>query len=123
TRSTAASTLQGYLQSTCCGNSINTGVVTLTQGSTQVSGTVKISNDSLSLTFYPAQALTASTVYAVQANSVRDLAGNRMTTAFQSSFTSGTANDLTGPTVVLTSPANGATNVPTNVAFGSSSAN
>src|SRR6185437_12005400 len=117
TQTTAASVLQSYLQSTCCGNSIATGVVTLTQGSTQVSGTVKISNDGLSLTFYPAQALTASTVYAVQANSVRDLAGNRMTTAFQSSFTSGTANDLTGPTVVLTSPANGATNVPTNVAF------
>jgi large repetitive protein len=117
TQTTAASVLQAYLQSTCCGNSITSGVVTLTQGSTPVSGTIKISNDSLSLTFYPALALTASTVYTVQANTVRDLAGNRMTAQFQSSFTTGTTNDLTGPTIVQTSPASGATNVPTNSAF------
>ncbi|HET8889245.1 MAG TPA: Ig-like domain-containing protein, partial [Candidatus Angelobacter sp.] len=117
TQTTAASVLQAYLQSTCCGNSITPGVVTLTQGSTPVNGTIKISNDSLSLTFYPAQALTASTAYTIQANSVRDLAGNRMTTAFQSNFTTGTANDLTAPTIVQTSPASGATNVPTNAAF------
>ena len=117
TQSTAASVLQSYLQSTCCGNSIVSGVVTVKQGTTAVPGTVQISNDGLSLTFYPTAALTASTGYTVQANSVRDLAGNRMTAQFQSSFTTGTTNDLTGPTVVQTSPTSGATNVPTNSAF------
>src|ERR1700739_735507 len=55
--------------------------------------------------------------YSLQVNNVRDGAGNRMTTAFQSSFTTGAADDLAPPTVIQTSPVNGATNVPTNVAF------
>ena len=116
-QATAAQVLQSYLQATCCANSINNGVVTLSHGGTPVTGSVLISNDGLSLTFTPSQALTASTVYTVQSNGVRDLAGNRMTAQFQSTFTTGTTNDVAGPTILQTSPVSGATNVPTNVAF------
>ena len=116
-QTTAAQVLQAYLQRTCCATSIVPGIVTVTQGATPVGGSVQLSNDGLSVTFAPAQQLLATTAYSIQVNGVRDVAGNQMTTAFQSSFTTGTASDITQPVVIQTSPANGATGVPTNVAF------
>ncbi|HEV2990986.1 MAG TPA: Ig-like domain-containing protein [Candidatus Angelobacter sp.] len=113
----AAQTLQAYVQGTCCGTSIVPGVVNLFQGTTPVSGSVQGSNDGLSVTFTPAQQLSPTTAYSVQVNSVRDLAGNRMTQQFQSGFTTGTLADAVPPSVVNTSPANGANNVPINVAY------
>ncbi|HEY1525244.1 MAG TPA: Ig-like domain-containing protein [Candidatus Angelobacter sp.] len=116
-QTTAGQVLQGYLQRTCCASSIVPGIVNLSQSGTPVNGSVQLSNDRLSVTFTPAQKLLATTPYSLQVNNVRDVAGNGMTTAFQSSFTTGTADDLTRPSVIQTSPASGATNVPTNVAF------
>jgi len=113
----AAQVLQAYLQRTCCSTSIVTGIVGLTQGTTPVAGSVQLSNDSLSVTFTPAQRLLATTPYNLQVNNVRDLAGNTMTTAFKSTFTTAAADDITRPAVVATSPANGASGVPVNVAF------
>jgi YD repeat-containing protein len=113
----AGQALQSYLQSTCCGNSVVPGVLTLLQGTTPVTGSAQASSDGLSITFTPAQPLTASTTYTVQANGVRDLAGNRMTQQFQSGFTTGTTADATAPALVRTSPLNGDTNVPTNAAI------
>ena len=116
-QTTAAQVLQGYLQRTCCASSIVPGIVNLTQSGTPVNGSVQLSNDGLSLTFTPTQKLLATTIYSLQVNNVRDLSGNGMTTAFQSSFTTGTVDDLTRPTVIQTSPASGSANIPTNVAF------
>jgi YD repeat-containing protein len=137
----AGQTLQNYLQSTCCGNSVVPGVVVLSQTGTPVTGTTQVSNDGLTVTFIPGpapspspvalapihpaaavgpppvQLLQANTAYNVQVNGLRDLAGNRMTQAFASSFTTGQTADNTSPFVTGTSPVNGDTNVPTNAAF------
>src|SRR5205807_327399 len=43
---------------------------------------------------------------------VKDLAGNAMASQFTSTFTTAAAPDTTPPTVLSTSPADGATNVP-----------
>jgi YD repeat-containing protein len=113
----AALTLQNYLQHTCCANSVVAGVVSLLQGSSAVNGTFQISNDGLSVTFTPAQQLAANTAYAEQVNHARDLAGNTMTQQFQGGFTTGQATDTTTPVAMRSSPADGATNVPTNAAI------
>jgi hypothetical protein len=113
----AAKVLQDYLQRTCCANSIVPGVLTVTQGTTPVAGSAVLSNDGLSLTFTPSGPLAANTVYSVQANGVRDSAGNLMTQAFNSTLTTGSNTDTIAPSIVQTSPELGLTNVPTNAAF------
>jgi YD repeat-containing protein len=99
-QATAAQILQAYLQRTCCATSIVPGIVNLTQSGTPVGGSVQLSNDGLSVTFTPAQKLLPTTPYSLQVNNVRDVAGNRMTTAFQSNFTTGAADDLAPPMVI-----------------------
>lgn len=91
--------------------SVVNGVLTLSQGSTPVSGTVAQSNDGLSLTFIPASNLSANTSYAV---SVQDVAAGANGPQFQSSFTTGSTTDTTAPQVVQISPTYGATGVPIN---------
>ena len=113
----AAQTLQAYMNRTCCGNSVIPGTVTLTGPAGQVTGSVTPSNDGLSAVFGPASPLSANTTYAVQVQGVRDVAGNLMTTAFNSSFTTGTLLDSTPPTVALVDPENDLTNVPTNAHY------
>jgi hypothetical protein len=113
----SAQVLKNYLESTCCGNSVLPGIIQVSGPNGPVSGSLHISNDGLTVSFVPDQPLPASTTYQVLVNSVRDLAGNRMTQAFQSSFTTGQFADTTPPRVVRTSPADGSTNVPTNTAF------
>jgi hypothetical protein len=116
-RADSAQVLKTYLESTCCGNSVLPGVIMVSGPNGPVSGSLHISGDSLTVSFVPDQPLTASTTYQVLVNSVRDLAGNRMTQPFQSSFTTGQFADTTSPIVVATSPASGTANVPTNAAF------
>ena len=113
----ASQTLQAYLNRTCCGNSVVPGTVTLAGPDGTVSGTVASSNDALSVTFAPTQPLLANTPYTVQAQGVRDTAGNKMVQAFSAAFATGTSLDTTPPQIALTDPANGATNVPTNVHY------
>ncbi len=113
----SARVLKTYLESSCCGNSVLPGVVMVSGPGGPVSGNLQISEDGLTVSFLPDQPLAASTTYQVQVNNVRDLAGNRMTQMFQSSFTTGQFADTTAPFVVRTSPSDGNTNVPTNAAF------
>lgn len=113
----AALVLQNYLQNTCCGTSVVPGVVTVSKQGVGVAGSVRVSDDGLTVSFAPTQPLDPTTLYNVQVNGVRDAAGNFMTAAFLSSFTSGTVADVTAPTVQATSPQSGATNVPTNATF------
>jgi len=76
-----------------------------------VTGTVTYNATSHVATFTPAAALGVPANYTVTVSTgVKDLAGNAMSAAFQSTFTTA---DLTPPTVVSTSPANLATSVPT----------
>jgi hypothetical protein len=115
---TAAQVLLAYLLRTCCGGTAATaGTLQLMQGNSPVPGTVALSNDGLSLVFTPRQPLSASTTYTVLVQGAKAVSGVPMTSTFQSTFTTGlTASSTTG-SELLTSPPNGATNVPTNAAF------
>jgi YD repeat-containing protein len=116
-RSVAAVTLQNYMNRTCCGNSVIPGTVIVTGPTGAIAGTVATSSDSLSVTFAPTQPFIANTTFNVQAKGVRDSAGNLMTQAFTSSFSTGAGLDNTQPQISLTDPANNATNVPTNAHY------
>ena len=65
-------------------------------------------------TFTPASAFDSSTVYtATITTGVEDLAGNAMTQDHIWSFTTGIASDTTPPTVSITTPVDGATDIST----------
>jgi YD repeat-containing protein len=114
----AAQVLQASLLRTCCGGTAAVpGTIQLLQGSLPVRGTIVLSNDGLSLVFAPTQPLSSSTTYTVLVQGVKGASGIQMTGTFQSSFTTGLTINLKAGTSVLTSPPNGATNVPTNAAF------
>ena len=115
---TAAQVLQAFLQRTCCGGTAAVpGTVQLLQSGRPIAGTVVLSNDGLSLVFAPTKPLSSSTTYTVVVTGVKGASGIQMTNTFQSSFTTGLTTNLTTGNATLTSPPNGATNVPTNTAF------
>jgi large repetitive protein len=92
--------------------SVSNSSISVTQGSTNIAGTVTLASDGVTLTFVPTAALAASTVYNVSVGGFKDVEGNAVT-SFTSSFTTGTTGYSNGSfSLVSTSPANGATNVP-----------
>ncbi|MGA2357344.1 MAG: Ig-like domain-containing protein, partial [Terriglobales bacterium] len=114
----AAQVLQAYLLRTCCGGTAAVpGTIQLFQGSLAIGGTVTLSGDGLSLVFAPTSALSSSTTYTVVAQGVKAASGIQMTQVFQSQFTTGLTSNSTSGSATLTSPPNGATDVPTNAAF------
>ncbi|MBI4691319.1 MAG: Ig-like domain-containing protein, partial [Nitrospirae bacterium] len=75
-----------------------------------VDGTVAYSG--VTASFIATSSLSYSTTYtATITTGVKDLAGNAMTSPYSWSFTTGSAPDTTAPTVISTSPADGATNI------------
>ena len=89
--------------------------VQITTGGTAVNGTYAFDTTQTILTFKPAAALTASTVYKVTYTAaLTDEAGNALTNPGNFTFTTGTAADTTGPSVISTDPAASATGVGTN---------
>ncbi|MDK9699911.1 MAG: Ig-like domain-containing protein [bacterium] len=89
---------------------ITTATMTLRQGTTSVPGTV--SYNGVTASFNPTASLAASTLYtATVTNGVSDLAGNAMVSNYVWTFTTGTAPDVTPPTVVSTVPISNATGV------------
>ena len=113
----AGQTLQAYLNRTCCGTSVIPGTVSVIGPNGAINGSVAASIDGLSVTFAPSQFLVSNSTYSVQAQGVRDAAGNLMTQVFQSSFTTGAGLDTTPPQIKLTDPVNGATGVPINLHY------
>ena len=88
---------------------------TLKNGTTPVSGTVTYSG--VTATFTPSTSLLGNTLYtATVTSSVKDLAGNAMSTNYSWSFTTAPP-DLTPPLVLSTSPANAATGIAINSAL------
>jgi ATP-dependent Clp protease adapter protein ClpS len=78
-----------------------------------VAGTVSYNAGTNTATFTPTSPLSYSTNYTLTVSTgVKDLAGNALAATFSSSFTTLAAPDTTPPTVISTSPANGAVNVP-----------
>ncbi len=94
--------------------SINSTTFTLTgPGGTSVPGTVAAAGTSA--TFTPVSTLTINTLYtATIKTGARDLAGNALASNYVFTFTTGTAADITRPTVRVTSPTNNAGAVPIN---------
>ena len=92
---------------------INVKTFTLKQGETAVSGTV--TGVGVNAIFTPDTYLAANTVFtATITNGAKNLEGNKILDDYVWSFTTGLTADLTPPTVVLVSPANGVSGVDIN---------
>ncbi len=90
---------------------ITTSTFTLKQGASSISGAVTYSG--VTAVFTPAIFLSSSTVYtATITTGVKDLAGNALAVNKVWSFTTGTTQNTSSPTVISTLPVNGATAVP-----------
>ena len=90
------------------------------KGREPVAGTV--TSEASTATFAPAHDFEKGTLYtATVSTGARDTAGNALANNYMWEFTTGLAADTTAPTVVFTSPVNGATAAPVkqriNVAF------
>ena len=90
-----------------------TGTVMVAQGQTNITGTLALSNDGLSVTFVPSQNLAANTTFSV---AVTNVTNNQTTPEFQSSFVTGSSTNTTSPTLIQTNPQNNQTNVPISAA-------
>ena len=87
-------------------------------GGQAVPGAIALSNSNQMITFTPTAGLTANTSYTVTAGSqITDVGGLALSNPSTYSFTTGTANDTTTPTVTSESPSSYETNVPTNPAL------
>ena len=81
-----------------------------------ITGTVNVNGNTV--TFTPSASLAAGTQYTASVTTVaKDAAGNALAKIFQSSFTTAAVLDTTPPTVSVTSPASGATNVALNASY------
>lgn len=90
----------------------------LTAGATGVAGAVAYDAASMTASFTPAANLEPSTVYTATIGiGAKDAAGNALAAAMTWSFTTGVFVDTTAPTVVSTSPADGANGVSTGSAI------
>jgi len=90
---------------------IHSSITVTPSGGSAIAGTVSLASDGVTLTFVPASALNASTVYNVSVGGFNDVQSNLVTT-FTSTFTTGTALYNNGSfTLVGINPGNGATNV------------
>ncbi len=86
---------------------------TVTNGVNPVAGTVDYIG--LTATFTPTSNFATNTEYtAMITTGAKNLAGNPLASNFVWSFTTGTAEDTTAPTVTLTVPADTSTSVATN---------
>jgi hypothetical protein len=85
--------------------------VTLKQGSTVVPTTTSLYDGDKGVQLLPLVPLATSTTYTINVTGVLDITGNAQTAFSAVSFTTGTGTDLVTPTLVSTTPANGATNV------------
>lgn len=100
--------------------SITGETFTLKQGNTPLSG--KVATTGSNAIFTPANSFEKGKAYTgTVTTGARDLAGNRLANNYEWGFTTGSVTDTTPPTVVFTSPVNGATAAPlkqnVNVAF------
>ncbi len=90
---------------------INTATFTLKQGAMAVPG--KVTYSGITAVFTPASYLLSSTVYTATITiGAKELAGNALASNYVWSFTTGTTQNSTSPTVSSTVPVNRATGVP-----------
>ena len=89
---------------------LNSDTIQLSSGAGAVAATWSLSSDRQTLLVYASADLTASTDYQLVLNGLCDLAGQTLDD-YQLSFTTGTARDTSGPSVVAITPSSGSTNV------------
>ncbi len=95
--------------------SLTTTTMLVKQGSTPVVGTVAVGVGGAAVTFTPAAAFAASTVYtATITASAKSVAGPSLAADHTWSFTTGAAADTTPPTVSGTNPVSASVGVPIN---------
>jgi len=93
-------------------STISASTFTLMQGITSVSGTV--SYVGVTATFAPSSGLIPGAAYTATVTSgAKDLAGNALAGNYIWSFTAGSSTNTSAPTVISTTPANGALGVAT----------
>ena len=85
--------------------------IQLKQGGSVVSTTATLFDGDQGVQLLPLTPLAPNTAYTIVVNGVLDITGNAQTSFPSQSFTTGTGIDLTQPSVVSTTPANGATGV------------
>ena len=96
---------------------INASTFTLKQGATAVAGTITYTGTKA--TFTPTGSMAPNQIYTgTITTGANDLAGNALLSNYTFSFTTGTAADITLPTVTSTDPLNGATGVALNKVVG-----
>ena len=97
-------------------NRLALGGIVLRQGATVLSTQRQVTADIAGtvVTLVPSQALVANTSYVFSIGGVEDLSGNALAAPVNVSFTTGSAPDTAGPTVVARTPPTGSTNVPRN---------
>ena len=91
------------------------GQITLKTGGSAVAVTASFSDANQLLTLKPGLPLLGNASYTIAIAGVKDTAGNQMTAAVTSTFTTAATFDLTTPSVVLANPAPDSTGVGTNV--------
>src|SRR5207302_10727289 len=92
-------------------STVNTSTVQLLLGNSPIGATVSLSGDGRVVTLTPLNRTAESATYKVYVNQVEDRAGLRLTSAFSSTFTTA---DETAPTVTTITPANSASEIPTD---------
>ena len=90
------------------------GGVTLKQGGSVIPTTTSLFDGDQGVQLLPLTPLSASMTYTINVTGVLDITGNAQSAFSAVSFTTGTGVDLVAPTLVSTTPASGATNVPDN---------
>jgi hypothetical protein len=94
---------------------ITTANFTVTGGGTSVTGTVALDHTGRNAVLTHPVNLAASTIYTGTITiGARNVAGTALASNFVWTFTTGTTTDATAPLLLITSPANGAANVPVN---------
>jgi surface protein len=92
---------------------MNTGTFKLASGTSNITGSVQLSEDGKSAVFTPSNSLPyGSVITATITTEVKDLAGNSLSAQKQWSFTTANQSDTTPPTVLSVVPAENAVNVP-----------
>jgi Bacterial Ig-like domain len=90
----------------------STVALKLTSSGLTVGGDVAYNAQTSTATFAPSAALSYSTSYTIMVSTgAKDLAGNSLVSQMTSTFTTTSAPDVTPPSVISTSPANGTTGV------------
>ena len=98
-------------------SSINKKTFILRRGILQVNGAVTYAG--VTATFTPSSSLLPNTTYhVVLTTAMRSLTGSHLSATHSWNFKTGSASDITAPTVTLTTPISGATDVPLNSVIG-----